>query len=280
MLTLSLCMGATTMRLKVLLAALPKAQHIPLSRLYLIFLTSSAAQILLPSPAAEILRTVHLSRRYGHRLEDVTSAHVVEKAVDAIALSAFVLLLLGIGQMPPWMVRPISAFILFSLVGVALVVAFARRSSTLVNPSFTARPPAWERIVQFLNQTVASLRRFRSSSAWIAATGWSCLAEATNALTVGLVLEAVDQPAAIGAWLAVVLAARVSGAVPLTPGQIGVQEGSVVLVLGAFGIEPSRAMAAALLYRAVHSLPVIILGGLALRSLTSAPARSLDRAPH
>jgi uncharacterized protein (TIRG00374 family) len=263
------CLGASTLRIGTLLAALPSVHGIRLRRLYQIYIASAAAQILLPSPAAEILRTVHLAKRHGYALEDVTAAHIVEKAVDAIVLSLCVVLLATIGELAPWMRRPFTFFVSFSAVGVILIAIFARREVAPLKLSTKTPISFWRRIQSFLHRTVVSLNKFHSVSTWVAATAWSCVSEATNALTVGLVLAAVGQPSPIATCLAGSLTARLSGAVPLTPGQLGVQEGSVALVLSAFGVEPSRAMAAALLYRAVHAVPTLAFGGLALRKVAT-----------
>lgn len=261
------CMGMATLRLASLLAALPRTRAIRLRRLYVVYLASTAAQHLLPSPAAKILRTIHLSRQYGYTLSDTTAAHVLERAIDAVALSGCVALWAALGDVPSWMERPIALFTVASALGIILLAAFARRPMAFEDAPRALRSRPWSRIVEFLTQTLSSLRKLRALSMWLIAAGWSCLSEIANVVTVGLVLLSVGQPSSVGVWLTAALTARLSAAVPLTPGQIGIQEGSIALALGAVGVEPNHAMAAALLYRAVHSLPIIMLGGLALRDV-------------
>lgn len=278
LLSLTGCMGAASLRLGSLLAALPVARRLSAGRLYAIYLASSAAQHLLPAPSSEILRAVHLSRRHGYSIEDVTAAHLVEKAVDATVLSGGVLLLVLFGQLPAAMQRPVSIFSAVVAVAVALVAVLMSRSSGKVETASPTGERIFERVRLFLRRTFSSIGRLRSPSTWLISVGWSCISEGANALVAGLILLSVGQPSPSGIWLAVALTARLSGVVPLTPGQLGVQEGSVALVLGAFGIEPSRAMAAALLYRAVHSLPIIVVGGLALRTIVMEPKSVVSQA--
>lgn len=263
------CLLSTTLRLRALLAALPSHLPIGLRQLYRLYIASAAAQILLPSPAAELLRTVHLSKRYGYAIEDATAAHLVEKAVDAAVLSMCVLLLLIMGQLLPWMRRPFLAVVAISGLGIVVMIILARRLPATAEHSPHVSAPLWTRVQRFLKQTLASLSRFHSASTWVASAAWSCVSEATNTLTVGLVLSAVGQVHPLPLCLLGALTARLSGALPLTPGQLGVQEGSMALVLSAFGIPPGPAMAAALLYRMVHALPTLLLGGFMLRKVTT-----------
>jgi uncharacterized membrane protein YbhN (UPF0104 family) len=58
---------------------------------------------------------------------------------------------------------------------------------------------------------------------------------------------------------------NVAIAIPSTPGQVGVFEAGAVIVLGTLGVGRSEALAFALLYHAVHVLPVTALGLLGLR---------------
>lgn len=259
------CLGACTLRLGALLGALPSARPLRRLRLYELYIASAAAQIMLPSPAAEILRTVRLAQQYGYTLEDVTAAHIVEKAVDAMILSLGVLTLANIGQLLPWMRRPLIIFVAVSVGGLILLALFTQRTAATGNLSEDVATSLVHRVQRFLRHTLRSLAKFHAASTWGAALGWSCISEATNALTVGLVLSALGQASPVATCLAGSLTARLSGAIPLTPGQLGVQEGSVALVLTAFGVEPSRAMAAALLYRVVHAAPTLLVGSFALR---------------
>lgn len=256
------CLGTAALRLQVLLHALPSARQISLGRLFALYLTSSAAQQLLVGPAAEIIRTVHLSRQYGYALEDVAAAHVVEKVIDAITLTLVVLALVALSGLPSSMRRPLVVFLAMLGASIIIIVVLAHRA-----PRASGESQAQSRVHRFLDRVFTSFRRLQSPSVWAAAIAWSCLSAAANAATMGLVLSAVGQPRPIGAWLASLLAARLSGLVPTTPGQLGVQEGGVMLVLGSFGVDSNHAIAAALIYRAVHALPVFLAGMLSLRSL-------------
>lgn len=268
------CLGTTSLRLQALLRALPSSRPISSGRLFALYLTSSAAQQLLLGPAAEIIRSLHLSRRYGYTIEDVAAAHVIEKVVDAITLALVALALLGLSGLPDGMHRPLAVFLAVLGGCLAVVAVLARRA-----PSASNDHSAKSRVRRVLARILDSFSRFRSPRIWAVSIVWSCIAAAVNAATMGMVLWAVGQPRPVGAWLASLLAARLSGVVPTTPGQIGVQEGGVALVLGTYGVEPNQAIAAAFVYRIVHAVPVFLAGLLSLRSLTSQPAAPAQQRP-
>ncbi|MEO6058327.1 MAG: hypothetical protein ABIQ49_16000, partial [Gemmatimonadales bacterium] len=54
--------------------------------------------------------------------------------------------------------------------------------------------------------------------------------------------------------------ANVGGILRLTPGNVGVLQGAVVLALAPLGVEAARAVAAGLALQAVHVLPVLVIG--------------------
>ena len=67
------------------------------------------------------------------------------------------------------------------------------------------------------------------------------------------------------AWAAVFVVVNLAIALPSTPGYVGAIEAAAVFALTALGVEAEQALAAALLYHAVHFVPTTVLGALALR---------------
>jgi uncharacterized membrane protein YbhN (UPF0104 family) len=79
--------------------------------------------------------------------------------------------------------------------------------------------------------------------------------------------------------LTALVAANVAGIPRLTPGNIGVTQGSILLGMRAFGISPAQGLAAGLALQAVQVLPILaiavaIVGTRGLRQLATRRARA------
>lgn len=118
----------------------------------------------------------------------------------------------------------------------------------------------------------ASFARFRNEAVDLLARRWHALTLTTFAgsLTVFLLLvlslRAVGVPAsqvtlaeAFAAWALV----RIIGAIPITPGGIGVVELGLTTALVAFGGANAGVVAAVLVYRFLTVVPTLVLGGIA-----------------
>lgn len=139
----------------------------------------------------------------------------------------------------------------------------AARAASRVRGLLRLAPVAWggEQLAAFRSDTLDLLRR-----RWHALT----LATLAGHLTVFAVLAVclravgvpggqVSLPEAFAAWSLV----RLLGALPLTPGGIGLVELGLTTALVAFGAPNADAVAATLLYRALTVLPTLALGLLA-----------------
>jgi uncharacterized protein (TIRG00374 family) len=121
-----------------------------------------------------------------------------------------------------------------------------------------------------------------SPSTWGRALVVSIFFDLSNALTVGLCLSAVGVPRPVAVWILLVLISRFSSLIPMSPGHFGVQEAAMVAALRAVDIDGGTALAVALLYRAVHFVPVTLGGVLAMRwlgvPLAAVPAQEAEAA--
>jgi uncharacterized protein (TIRG00374 family) len=179
------------------------------------------------------------------------------------------------------------AVLVFVLVSFALALSRARRARRIgdlaarvvsrVKGVLGRKPVGWggEDLAGFRSRALDLLRR-----------RWHVLTLATLAghLTVFLVLVTclravgvtggeVSLIEAFAAWALV----RILGALPLTPGGVGVVELGLSGALVAFGASNADAVAATLLYRALTVLPTLVLGGLAAVTWrTHHPGEALD----
>jgi uncharacterized protein (TIRG00374 family) len=170
----------------------------------------------------------------------------------------------SLGQLPRAVALPMRVVAALGVAGTAVVMVVGWRwdaSATAAARSDAASASSVRaHVAAFLLRTGDAMHQLRAPSVWLRALGWSILGDLANAATIGLCLRAVGVSAPLAAWYVTMLGARVVGALPSTPGQFGVQEAGVVVALGLFGVDRSRALAAALLHHAAHFAPITLVG--------------------
>jgi glycosyltransferase 2 family protein len=262
----TLCMWGCIERLMQLLQKLPRAGE-PLSRWELasIQYAASAAHNLLPAPAGEVLRTVQLKRRHGYGLGVLVAAQLVEKVIEALGLGLEILVVAIVSPLRATLGVSLYVFAGVSVGGalVALVAArrFRARHAGEAEPADAPAPRGVRgHAAAFARRLGEGLYLVRSPRTWVVALFWSCVSDLSNAATVGLVLAALGLHLPVAAWFLVMLAARMAGLFPSTPGQFGVQEAAVVVVLRVLGIDDTHAFAVAILHHVAHFVPVTAVG--------------------
>ena len=266
----TLCMGGLILRLYTLLSALPHDQPVGLFEVASIYFASSAAHNLLPAPAGEVLRTVQLKRRHGYSVGVLVAAQLIEKVIEALGLGIGTLVVASLGGLPRGVDVSLYAFAALGAVGAiaALVVGWRWQLSDAPYASADGLPfRAATRVHagNFFRRLGEGLHQLRSPSVWARSLGWSMMSDVANALTVGMCLMAVGVTLPVAGWFLLMLVARAAGIVPSTPGQFGVQEAGVVVVLGLLGVDHNRALAVALLHHMAHFVPVTLVGLVELR---------------
>ena len=204
--------------------------------------------------------------------------------------------------------QSISLALLVGLVLVGVGYALARRGR---HPALVARPASWlagaarrllgparssagrrraaramagrpdaapTRLAGWLRARLAELRMIRlpartgAIAAALMLASWLC-----DIAVLGVAYAAVGTSPPWAGLLLAYCAGQIASALPVTPGGIGVVEGSLTLALVAFGGAASITLAAVLLYRLIAYWACIPLGGLAwlLLRVTAAPERAL-----
>lgn len=253
----TVCMLACSLRLWLLTIPLPNTgNHIGFWHFTSIYYASCAAHHLLPAPAAEVLRTVHLKRRHGYTIGALVAAQLVEKVIDALGLAIEISVVAALSTLPVAMTGSLAIFSAVAAGGVIAVLVVARR--------FRSRPPgddaAVGRVRGFLYRLAEGMYLLRSPRTWLWSLLFSLINDFANAATVGLALAAVGVSLPVPSWFIVVLVARMAGLLPSTPGQFGVIEAGVVLSLTALGVDRNQALAVAVLYHLAHFVPVTAVG--------------------
>jgi uncharacterized membrane protein YbhN (UPF0104 family) len=255
----TVCMLGGIARLWILLRRLPHDAPIRFAELTSIQFASSAAHNVLPAPAGDVVRTVQLAA-HGYRVSSLIAAQLVDKTIEAIGLGIGAAVMATLGRLPAPVASSMYVVALGGAAGLVAVVVAAR--SHRPEPHDDAAPATWRaRAAQLWHTFCAAAHRLGAPSLWVRGLAWSLLGDAANAATIALCAIAVDISLPWPAWFAALVAARVVGVLPSTPGQLGVQEAGVVVALGLFGVDGSRALAAALLHHAVHLVPITLIGG-------------------
>ena len=261
LLAVTVCMISCSVRLWLLIRPLPTpSAGIRFWSLTSVYVASCAAHHLLPAPAAEVLRTVHLKRRWGYSVGGLVAAQLVEKVIDALGLAIEILLVAAVAQLPRNLDRALYLFGTLTAAGVLAVLFVAWRHQRRGDAAPTVTDGARARVDGFLHRLGEGMYLLRSPRIWTVSIVCSFINDFANAATVGLAAAAVGVPLPISSWFIVVLVARLAGLLPSTPGQFGVVEAGLVLAMGALGIQPTQALAVAVLYHMAHFVPVTVVG--------------------
>jgi uncharacterized membrane protein YbhN (UPF0104 family) len=216
-------------------------------------------------------------RRFG---ADNAVAAWSELASGAIAFCALAGIALA-GALVPGV--GFGMFLLPSLsvvfVGSAVAAALFRHPTVLVagvdwlvRRLGPAKGPAGRVTAGFCHM-VGSLNHVRPPlTAWLAAGALSAINWLLDALCLALAFKAVSVPVPWGAALLAFASAKVLSSIGLTPGGLGLVEGSLVAILVAYGVPGAGAGSAVLVYRAITLIGMVVIGWLAVAVLAVDPA--------
>ncbi|HEU4699913.1 MAG TPA: lysylphosphatidylglycerol synthase transmembrane domain-containing protein [Gemmatimonadales bacterium] len=199
------------------------------------------------SVGGEAVRAHVLATRDRVPLGAVVGTIVVSRVVEGLALVVFLAVVAGFLPPAPW-VRPVQLG-LWALTAALLALTTLGAWSRLL-----ARMPAW------LRQALAPLaaegagRRLLAPLA-LDVVNWIC-----EWLTFHYCLLATGIAVSPIVALTALVAANVGGILRLTPGNVGVIQGALLLALAPFDVDPQRGLAAGLALQAVQTIPVILFG--------------------
>ncbi len=232
----------------------------PRRRMFSAMMIGTAGNLLLPARLGDFAKVIVLRRHNDLPMTRSLSASWSVQIFDFLAV-AVILLVSGTAVASPGVLYAVLAGGLLLLGGMA----------------FSHRHPDWSDRVEraliprrWLPRVQATLRNARQGLSFLGhgrtlvevllytVAVWLC-----EALAMYTNLRAFHLPVGLGSAALLVAATGLSFALPLTPGNVGVYQGICVLVLGALGIERSRAFAFGIGVQA-FSLMAIVLCGLAL----------------
>jgi hypothetical protein len=221
-----------------------------------LFMVSYAGNHVLPARAGDAYGTIELHRRHAFTLEGLLAAQVLERVIEVLSMWVLSLPLALLAPPPGLLAPPFYAFIVLGLVAAPVILWLGVRKNGSLVPDETPT----SRLGRIRQRFMEATRLLRVPGVWLPALRWSFLSDLADVTMIALCLRATQIDLDLAAWLALYLAVNLAVAVPLTPGQVGALEAGAVLALGALGVEPSEALAFALVYHAVHVLPMVVAG--------------------
>lgn len=213
-----------------------------------------------PARAGEAVRIALLGRAVGRRGGIFTAAGV---CAALGVLRAAVMLGLLVGAAAAGVVPPVA---LLPLAGVVVVAAatflVARRHLT------SGR----------VGRALEAFRSLaRSPAALVSAFGWVAFSVAARVAAAAASAAALGIPHPIVAALLIVPALEVAGALPVTPGNVGVTSATIALVLRTQGVPVAPALAAGIAFHAVEMVVGISFGLAGAANLAPAPPPRVRR---
>lgn len=224
----------------------------------------AAVNSLSVSVSGEATRAHLVSAKDGISFGKAVASLVTTRIVEALGLVVF----LGVALIvvPPWPWARLAGLGLCVLVA-GLAIGYRIAPWDRLRAGAVGR-----RYEPFIHMVGSS-----GQSGVIAAVILTSMSWLAQWLAYHLAIEATGVPVTSVASLATLIVSNI-GAIPrLTPGNIGVLQGSVILVMREFRIPPANALAAGLALQAIQVLPILaigiaIVGARGLRGLVTAPA--------
>jgi glycosyltransferase 2 family protein len=252
-------------------------------------LVGQMLNVLLPMRLGEVVRAYWISRRERQPLGRILATIAVERLADVLVLGVSVVVLLLQMRLPPWARSSGRVAVGVCVVAVVSAVALARFGGPvmrLIHATFHLLP---NRIrLSVIRNSEIALAELRAREDWrssLKVGGLSMLAVALAAGTNYALFPAFDLSLSpMTAWLLFVVL-QIGGAPAATPGNVGVFHYLTVLVLTAYGVDRSAALAYAIVLHAIAVGPKIIAGAI-IMGTTRTPlpelawtTRALEPAP-
>ena len=242
-------------------------ERIPLGRLWAITAIGYMCINVLPVRLGEVVRPWLLSRRSQVAFANVVGNLVLEKTLDSIAISFYMLGgLLAVDRLPLWVRRGAIAPAFIAVLMMGLVALLWLRGESFLDGGVMARLP--ERLGRGLRRALLAVRdgmsvlpdrRLFAAVFLLTVALWS-----VPILSSWVVIRAFHFPVPFGAAVVVFIFIGFGTALPNAPGMVGVFQYACVLALGLFGVERADAFAYGVVLNAIQLVTLIGQGLFAL----------------
>ena len=217
----------------------------------------------LPWRLGEVGRAVLLGQGTDDSVLTVLSSIFIERMYDLLLAASLLLILF------PFAVRLPGAVTVAIIIGIGIGIMVMVIRVALDKPAWhhaiASRLPGGEvRWLPRMRQFREGVRALEDWQVFRVSAGWIMLSWALAGIQYWLVVRAIVPDAAL-LWAYFMLpVSLLGGAIPSSPGSIGVFEAGAVLSLSAFGVRQADALAAALILHAINYAISSIFGAFAL----------------
>ena len=245
---------------------------------FLYIMIGYLANTVLPLRLGDVARAVLMGRRHGIGASLVFGSVILERVLDVLTMLVLALGLSLVLDIPPVIRASMMTFAGGALVAFAGLFLLARNEDRL--PRLVLRLPAFvprmlaERLVGLVTQFTRGLRTLRSGQRLGQALLLSGLAWGVAGTGMMVWVKAFHLPAPWYAGLFVLAVINLGGAIPSSPGAIGVYDYLAMLALSVWIMDKSTALGYAIGTHGVNILINIVMGaaclareGIALRSI-------------
>jgi len=197
------------------------------------------------SIGGDVLRAQLAAEHDGVAFRSAAAGLMLSRGIEAVAL-------IGVAALAS-VVLPFSPYVRGAGVVVLVVLCgFIMWWSRVPDHRFEAAlEPGWRAEVSGLAA--------HSRAGLVPALGFAMLSWVGQWLTYYWSIGATHVSISPAAALAALLSANLAGIFRLTPGNIGVIQGSILVALGAFGVRPGEALAGGLALQGIQVLPVLAI---------------------
>jgi uncharacterized protein (TIRG00374 family) len=220
-------------------------------------LVGFATSAVVPARGGEVARAGMLHRRTGMSGAEVVGTIGLDQLLNAAGFMVGLAFLPWLGGVQGWM-RPgaVLALVVFGLAVTVLLVWWPRRPPVRRAADGESR----RGLDGMLAGIQQGLRAVRSPRAIGRALAASLAAWTLELVVLAVALRSVGIALPVPAIVVVLMGINVMLAVPVTPGNLGTLEVGATLALLGFGVAREKALAFAICYHALQSIPLIVLG--------------------
>jgi uncharacterized membrane protein YbhN (UPF0104 family) len=214
------------------------------------YAVGSAVNTLAPARLGDVARIALFSRKLDNaeRAWTCAGAYTTIGAARTLAVAALVLVGYSAGALPLWPVVAAAACI-----AVAVVVALVAR-----------RRKPHSRVAHFFDAYRELGRRPREAAPLL---GWTALSTVARVAAVAAIVSSLGVHGSLGAAILIVPALDLASLLPLTPGNVGLASGAVVVALHGYGIGAETALTISLGLHAVEAVAGVVCGAVGTLAL-------------
>jgi uncharacterized protein (TIRG00374 family) len=236
---------------------------LPVHSLFASTMVGFMANNILPFRAGELVRAYSLARSEQVSVTSAVATLIVERLLDGLVISMFMVVLLFSFPLPDWLVK-INDFLLI-LYGGALVagggaVWLGRRTNGI--DFLSTYVPVWgrERFRQIAENFTAGLQSFHNGKQIL----WISILSLSHWLLIGgyyyLLFQACDLQLSFSAALVVLVVITLGIMLPTAPGFVGTFQYFTVFALSLFSIPKDEALGFSFVAHAAQFIPVTLVG--------------------